>query len=163
MSPQAGVFKKLLSISPFSPYFFKKWLKYVIFDKTSSGGNKRWYYQNNKPNSHWQDMCEKKCYLLFLLKFVSSCCFDLLKKEHISNFNDFFLKKIPKFILKHYFLLHLICYIAHRWFIWTTLNLFFRIYFFIAPRRSQKITIIFFTSVTGVKHTYWCLLRPWYR
>ena len=31
-----------------------------------------------------------------------------------------------------------------------------------APKRSQKITIIFFTFVTGVKHTSWCLLRPSY-
>ena len=31
-----------------------------------------------------------------------------------------------------------------------------------APKRSQKITINFFTFVTGVKHTSWCLLRPSY-
>ena len=45
------------------------------------------------------------------------------------------------------------CYIAHQWFIWTTRNLSFRIYFYIAPRRSQKITIIFFTFVTGLELT----------
>ena len=28
-------------------------------------------------------------------------------------------------------------------------------------KKVQKITIIFFTSVTGVKHTSWCFLRPW--
>ena len=54
------------------------------------------------------------------------------------------------------------CYIAQQWFIWTTWNLSFRIYFYIAPISSQKITIIFCsTFVTGVKHTSWCLLRPW--
>ena len=36
------------------------------------------------------------------------------------------------------------------------------IYLFIAPKRSQKTTIIFFTFVTGVELTSWCLLRPWY-
>ena len=41
------------------------------------------YYQKIKQNSYWQDTCEKKCYLLFLSKFVSTCCFDLLKKEYI--------------------------------------------------------------------------------
>ena len=46
-----------------------------------------------KQNSHWQDTSEKKCYLLFLSKFVFTCCFDLLKKEYISNFNKIYLKK----------------------------------------------------------------------
>ena len=55
------------------------------------------------------------------------------------------------------------CYIAHQWFIWTTQNLCLSIYFYIAPRRSKKISIIFFTFVTGVKHASWCLLRPWLR
>ena len=53
------------------------------------------------------------------------------------------------------------CYIAHQWFIWTTRNLSVRIYFYIAPRRSKNMTIIFFTFVTGMKYTFWCLLRPW--
>ena len=30
-------------------------------------------------------------------------------------------------------------------------------------KKVEKITIIFFTFVTGVKHTSWCLLRPWYK
>ena len=102
---------------------------------------------------------EKKSYLLFLSKFVSSCCFDLLKKEHILNFNEISLKKRGKFILKHYFILHLICYIGHQWFDEPQQNLCFRINFYTARRRSQKITMIFFTEV---KHTSWCLLRPWY-
>ena len=38
-------------------------------------------------------MCGKKYYLLFISTFVSSCCFDLLKKEHISNFDDISIKK----------------------------------------------------------------------
>ena len=45
--------------------------------------------------------------------------------------------------LKHYFLLYLMCYITHQWFIWTTRN------FFIAPKRSQKIIIIFFHFCHG--------------
>ena len=55
----------------------------------------------------------------------------------------FYFKK-RKINLKPYFLLHLLCYTAHQWFIWTTRNLSFRIYFYIAPRRSQKIGITFF-------------------
>ena len=47
-------------------------------------------------------------------------------------------------IFKHNFWLHLMCYVPHKWFLWTTHNLSFRIYFYIAPRRSQKTTIIFF-------------------
>ena len=55
------------------------------------------------------------------------------------------------------------CYIAHQWFIWTTRSLSFRMYFYMAPRRFHNIRIICFTFVTGVKHTSWCLLRPWYK
>ena len=51
------------------------------------------------------------------------------------------------------------CYIAHQWFILTIWNLSFRIYFYIAPGRSQKITIIVFTFVTELKHTSWCLAQ----
>ena len=47
-----------------------------------------------KQNSYWQNICGKKCYLLFLVKFVSTCCFDLPKKEYISNLNKRSLKKI---------------------------------------------------------------------
>ena len=53
-------------------------------------------------------------------------------------------------------------YTAQQYFIWTTWNICFRIYLFIAPIRSQKTTIIFFTFVTGVELTSWCLLRPWF-
>ena len=70
--------------------------------------------------------------------------------------------KKGKLIFEPYFLLHLMCYIAPQWFVWTTRNLSFRIYYYIAPRRSKKITIIFFNFVTGVKQTSWCLLRPWF-
>ena len=92
MSPQIGVFKKLLSISPiFSKY--KKILKSAIFDNTSSGGDKRRFYQKK---SYWQDTCGKKCYILFLSTFVSTCCFDLLTKEYISNYNEISLKKDKK-------------------------------------------------------------------
>ena len=79
------------------------------------------------------------------------------------KFQWYFTLKRGKFILKSYFVLYLMCYIAHQWFIWTTRNLSFRIYFYIATRRSEKTTIIFFTFVTGVKHTSWCLIRPWYK
>ena len=130
----------------------KKWLKSVFF----LGGG-RWYYQKIKQNSHLKDQWGKKCYLLLLSKN-----FDLLKKENISNFNEISFKKRGKLILKHCFLLHLMCYIAHQWFIQTTRNLCLRIFFYIAPRRSQKISIIFFTFVTGMKHTSWSLLRPWF-
>ena len=34
-----------------------------------------------------------KCYVQFLSKFVSTCCFDLLKKEYISNFKEISHKK----------------------------------------------------------------------
>ena len=69
-------------------HFFFKWLKSAIFYKTSSGGEKRRYYQKIKQIYHWQDTCGNKYYLLFLSKFVSMCCFDLLKKKYISNFNE---------------------------------------------------------------------------
>ena len=87
-----GVFEKLLSISTF---FFKKLntdlnLLFLIkhhLEKIREGIIK------NKLNYHWQDTRGKIQYLLFILKFVSSCCFDLLKKGHISNFNEISLKK----------------------------------------------------------------------
>ena len=85
--------KKVTFYFSFFLKIVKKWLKSTVFDKTSSGGGRRRYYQKIKQNSHWQDTCEKKCYLLFLLKFVSTCCFDLLKKKNISNFNEISLKK----------------------------------------------------------------------
>ena len=53
-------------------------------------------------------------------------------------------------------------YIAHQFFIWSVWYLSFRIYFFIAPTRSQETIINFGTFVTGVKPTSWWLLRPWY-
>ena len=84
----------------------------------------------------------QKGFLLFLSKFVSTCCLDLLKKGHISNFNGISLKKRGK-LFWNLFFLHLTCYIAHQWFTWTTRNLSFRIYFYIATRRSLKIRIIF--------------------
>ena len=83
-------------------------------------------------------------------------------KRNTLKFQKNFTLKRGKLFLKHYFLLHWMCYIAHQYFIWTTRNLSFRIYFCIAPKRSQKITINFSTFVTGVKHISWCLLRPWY-
>ena len=72
-----------------------------------------------------------------------------------------FTLKRGKLLLKPYFLFHLKCYIAHQKFIWTTRNLSFRNYFYIGPKRLQKITINFSTFVKGVKHNSWCLLRPW--
>ena len=102
--------------------------------------------------------------MLFTIS-IKMCIFFLFwpaeKGTHF-KFQWNFTKKRGKLIFKHYFLLHLICYLAPQWFLWTTRNLCFRIYFYIAPKRSQKITIIFFTFVTGVKHTSCCLLRPWY-
>ena len=47
----------------------------------------------------------------FYQKFVSTCCFDLLKKLYISNFNEISLNK-EKNYFKTLFLLHLMCYIA---------------------------------------------------
>ena len=41
-------------------------LKYLIFDKTSSGGAKNSDCQKLKWNSYWQDTCSKKCILVFL-------------------------------------------------------------------------------------------------
>ena len=102
--------------------------------------------------------------MLFTIS-IKMCIFFLFwpaeKGTHF-KFQWNFTKQSGKLIFKHYFLLHLICYLAPQWFLWTTRNLCFSIYFYIAPKRSQKITIIFFIFVTGVKHTSWCLLRPWY-
>ena len=89
--------------------------------------------------------------MLFTIS-IKICFFLLLwpaEKGTYFKFQWNFSKRRGKLILKHYFLLHLMCYIAPQWFIWTTLNLCFRIYFYIAPRRSQNITIsIRFTFVT---------------
>ena len=85
--------------------------------------------------------------MLFTLS-IKICFFLLFWPADIGTHFKFqrnFTKKRGKLILKYYFLLHLMCYIAHQWFIWTTQNLCFRVYFYIAPRRSQKFTIIFFT------------------
>ena len=82
------------------------------------------YCQKMKLNSHWQDTCEKKGYLPFLSKFASTCCFDLLKKEYTSNFNKSSLKKEQNYYLKPYFLLHLMCYIAHTELIFQNLLLY---------------------------------------
>ena len=45
----------------------------------------------------------------------------------------------------------------------TTWNIWFRFYFFIAPRRSQKRIVNFVTFVPGEELNSWCLLRPWAR
>ena len=97
------------------------------------------------------------------LKSCFSCCFELLKKEQTSNFNEIALLKLENLFRKIYFSL--------SW--WSTLLTNFcydpsGIYhsgsnFFIALKRSQKTTINFGIFVTGVKHTSWCLLRPWFR
>ena len=74
---------------------------------------------------------------LFLLVVVTCCkwnTFPISMKFH-------FKKRI--FFFKHFFLLFLMCYIAHQLFIWTTTNLSFRIYFYIAPKRLQKSQLIF--------------------
>ena len=93
-------------------------------------------------------------------------CFYLLfwLNEKVTHFKfqwNFTLKS-RKFILKLNFFLYLMCYIAHQWFIWTTRNLPFRIYYLYCTKKVPENHNIFFTFVTGVKHTSWCLLRPWF-
>ena len=65
-------------------------------------------------------------------------CFYLLfwpaeKQTHLKFQWNFTLEK-GEFILKTSFLLHLMRYISHQWFILTTRNLSFMIYFYIVPR-----------------------------
>ena len=115
---------------------FLKWLKSVIFDKTSSGGNKRWNYKKKIHKILIGKPCLERnaIYYFYQIWFllVLTCwkrnTFRISIKCH---------QKRGNLILKHYFLHHLICYIAHQWFIWTTHNLCFRIYFYMAPRRSK--------------------------
>ena len=46
--------------------FLKKWLKFVIFDKTFSGGKKRDdIIKKINQSSHWQDTRGKKCFYYF--------------------------------------------------------------------------------------------------
>ena len=52
--------------------------------------------------------------------------------------------------------------VTFKFIFFSTWNIRLRIYLFIAPRRSQKTKIIFFTFVTGVELTFLCLLRPWF-
>ena len=158
MSPEVGVFKKLLSIS----HFFSKVLKghlnllFLIkhhLEEVRKGIIKN-IYINGKTPVERNAMYYFYQYLLLLV--VLTCW----KRNTFLIWIKFQLKK-RKFYFEPYFLLHLLCYIAHQWFIWTKWNLSFRIYVYIAPGRSQKIIIIVFTFVTEVKHTSWCLLRPW--
>ena len=123
---------------------FFKWPKSVIFDKTSSGGNKKKFNKILIGNTRVERNAFYYFYQNWFLLVVLTYC----KGTHF-KFQWNFTKKRRKFIFKHYFLLHSICYIAHQWFIWTTRNLCFRMYFYNAPRRSQKITMLFFTFVTG--------------
>ena len=71
----------------------KQWLRSAVFDQTSFGGDRRRYYQKNIQNSHWQDTCEKKCYLLILSKFDSTCCFTCWKRNTFQISIKFHLKK----------------------------------------------------------------------
>ena len=93
LSPPKGVFKKLLSISPFFSKLLKSDLNLLFLIKTSSGGERRRYYQKIKQNSHWPDTCEKKCYLLFLSKCVSTCFLTCWKRKTFENLTKFHFKK----------------------------------------------------------------------
>ena len=80
---------------------------------------------------------------LFLLVVLTS------SKRNTFQISMKFQFKKGKLVLKHYFLLQLMCYLANEWFLWTNWSLSFMIFFYIPPRRSKKITIIFFTFVTS--------------
>ena len=64
----------LKSYFPF--HFFLIFLKsdfnlLFLIEHHLAGGDRRRYYQKIKQNFYWQDSCEKKCYLLFLLFQIS--------------------------------------------------------------------------------------------
>ena len=80
-------------------------------------------------------------FLLVVLTCWNRNTFQILIKFHL---------KRRKLILKPFPPLHWMCYIAQQWFIYTTLNLSFRIYFYIATRRSQKIIIFCSLSSRGL-------------
>ena len=54
---------------------------------------KKGIFKKLNKNYYLQDTCGKKCCLLFLSIFVSIGCFELQKKEYISNVNEISLKK----------------------------------------------------------------------
>ena len=91
--------------------------------------------------------------------FFFSGSFEPLKKEQIKIFNENLLKTCENLF-----------WIINFSFIWwpkllsnSSYDQHGTYYLIIAPRRSQKTTIIFFTFVTVVKLTSWCLLRSWSR
>ena len=100
--PPKGVFKMLLYISPVFSKLLKSDLNLLFLIKHHSE-EKGENFIKMIQNSHWQETCEKKCYLLFLSKFISTCIFDLLKKEDISNFNEISVKKEDFFFVEYLF------------------------------------------------------------
>ena len=71
-------------------------------------------------------MCGKKILFTISIKICFFLLFWPAEKGTHFKFQWNFTKKRGKLILKHYFILHLICYIAHQWFIWTTTELMFQ-------------------------------------
>ena len=115
-----------------------------------------------KWNSDGQDTCGKKCIVLFVSKIVFLVVLSRWKRNkfHISMKFDF--KKRKSYFESLFFS-----------FIWWATLLTNSLYephgtyvsgftFFIEPRRYKKSTINFFTFITGLELTSWCLLRPWY-
>ena len=70
-----GVFKKVLSTSPFFSNFKNSYSNLLFCETSSRGANK---VIVKKRNSCCQDTCGKECYLLYLSKMVFYCCFPCL-------------------------------------------------------------------------------------
>ena len=79
-------------------------------------GLKRRYNKLKKKNVNRPDTNGKKCNLLVLSKIMFSGCYELLKKEQISNFKENLHNFFFKFIVNRKFLLYLMRYIAHQQF-----------------------------------------------
>ena len=68
--PPEGVFKKVLSISPFFSKLLKNDLNLLFLLKHHLEEIREDINKKNNQNYHWQDTCGKKYYLLFLSKLV---------------------------------------------------------------------------------------------
>ena len=76
------------------------------------------------------------------LKSIFSCCFELLEKEQIQNFN-----KTPhknrKTNLNKLFLNYLMSYIAHQCFIWSiSISIYFFLFHQRGPKKSHTILVL---------------------
>ena len=107
----------------------------------------------------WKELLFTVYFFFNISKLVSSCSFDLLKKEHISNFNKILQKKeeinFETLFSPSFDVLHSgpMVYMNHT-------ELMFQDLLVYCTKKVPENHKDFSTFVTGVKHTSWCLFRP---